>query len=612
MCGIAGRVDFSLDLESCRALVENMTLAIRRRGPDDSGVWIDGHAALGHRRLAVIDIDGGRQPMVVPTPRGNCALTFSGEIYNYRQLRAELAGLGHRFRTSSDTEVLLHAYLEWETGCLQRLDGMFAFAVWDAGRQRLLLGRDRVGIKPLYYASTDDGVIFGSEPKALLASGQLSAAVDRDGLREILDMVKRPGAAVFRGMRELRPGHFLTTGPEGLREHRYWRLEAREHSDSLDVTIERIGHLLNRTVRDQLVSDVPLCSLLSGGLDSSAITAIAADVLRPQPLRTFAVDFRANTQRFSRDAVRHSSDSPYAQLLADHLATEHHEILLDGDRLLNPQVRSEVLTATDLPPVYWGDMWPSLLLLFEQVRQHATVAISGEGADELFGGYQWFFNANASAGTTFPWLTSGSSRYFGGSGLLDRELLRSLELDQARQQSYMDAVAQAPALSGESTEEARMRLVSYLNLTRFMQTLLDRKDRMSMAVGLEVRVPYCDHHLMEYVFNVPWRMKSFDGREKSLLREAMRGRLPTAILDRRKNPYPAIQDVAYEKALRRMLADIYDDPSAPVLPFLDRAKVETALRRQVSEVSLPYARGSLELTIWLNAWLKRYSVKIIL
>jgi asparagine synthetase B (glutamine-hydrolysing) len=257
-------------------------------------------------------------------------------------------------------------------------------------------------------------------------------------------------------------------------------------------------------------------------------------------------------------------------------------------------------------------MWPSLLLLFEQVKKHSTVAVSGEGADELFGGYQWFFNASACSGDTFPWLTSGSSRYFGGSGLLDRGLLSGLALEEARRQSHADAVAHAPVLPGESAEDARMRMVSYLNLTRFMQTLLDRKDRMSMAVGLEVRVPYCDHRLIEYVFNVPWGMKSFDGREKSLLREAMRGRLPAAILDRRKNPYPAIQDGAYERALRAMLAGICEDSSAPVLPLLDKAKVESQLRKQAPEVSMPYARGSLELAIWLNAWLTRYSVKIIL
>jgi asparagine synthase (glutamine-hydrolysing) len=286
--------------------------------------------------------------------------------------------------------------------------------------------------------------------------------------------------------------------------------------------------------------------------------------------------------------------------------------LLDGDRLLSPEVRAEVLAATDLPPAYWGDMWPSLLLLFEEVKQHSTVAVSGEGADELFGGYQWFFNPSAVAANTFPWLTPGSSRYFGGTKLFDRGFLDGLQLEEARRQSYQDAVAGAPVLDGETPDEARMRTVGYLNLTRFMQTLLDRKDRMSMAVGLEVRVPFCDHRLVEYVFNTPWQFKSFDGREKSLLRAAMRDMLPASILERRKNPYPAIQDGSYESGLRKMLLDVVHDPSAPILPLLDRAKVESQLDKNSSAVSLPYSRGSLEMCLWLNAWLDRYSVDLVL
>ncbi|MFI7221293.1 asparagine synthase (glutamine-hydrolyzing) [Micromonospora maritima] len=610
MCGIAGWVDFGRDLRPHRSTVERMTEAISRRGPDAAGVWVSTHAAVGHRRLAVIDIAGGAQPMICRQGQDEYVVVFSGEIYNFRSLRSDLAGRGHVFTTSSDTEVLLRSYIEWGTGCVERLEGMFGFAVWDVSRRRLLLGRDRLGIKPLYYARLADGIVFGSEPKVLLESGQVRAAVDASGFREIFDMVKNPGAAVFKGMQELRPGWFLTLTPEGLSEQRYWRLDAADHPHDLDTTINGARELLDTVVGDQLVSDVPICTLLSGGLDSSAITAIAASATAPEPLRTFAVDFQSNASAFSRDAVRHSPDFPHARALAEHLGTEHHEILLDGRKLADPAVRAAVLSATDLPPAYWGDMWPSLLLLFEQVKRHSTVAVSGEGADELFGGYQWFFNAAATSGETFPWLTSGSSRYFGGSKLFDRGFLDGLDLDAARKQSYADAVADAPTHDGDSPGEARMRLVSYLNLTRFMQTLLDRKDRMSMAVGLEVRVPFCDHRLIEYVFNVPWHMKSFDGREKSLLRAAMTDRLPSFILERKKNPYPAIQDGSYEASLREMLATIVADPTSPVLPLLDRTKVDTQLRKQSTGTSLPYSRGSLELAVWINQWLKRYSVQI--
>jgi len=612
MCGITGWVDFARGMDERRALIEDMTEGLRNRGPDASGIWIEGPVALGHRRLAIIDLPGGKQPMLAEAGGSTYSLTFSGEIYNFRELRRELAGRGHAFETASDTEVLLRAYLEWGVDCVGRFDGMFAFGLWDGRRRQLVLGRDRFGIKPLYYADiAGAGVVFGSEPKCILASRALPAAVDSAGLREILDMVKRPGAAVFRGMRELRPGHLLIVDADGAREQEYWRLVAHEHNDSLVVTIDTVRDLLRRVVSDQLVSDVPICTLLSGGLDSSAITAITADVLGAEGTRSFSVDFRSSGEGFAKDAVRNSPDSPFARELADYIGTDHHEILLDGDRLMDPDVRARVLAATDLPPAYWGDMWPSLLLLFEQVKLCSTVAVSGEGADELFGGYQWFFNDNATAGDGFPWLTRGSSRYFGGSKLFDRGFLAGLDIEEARAQSYSDALAAAPRLDGESDAEARMRMVSYLNLTRFMQTLLDRKDRMSMAVGLEVRVPFCDHRLVEYVFNVPWAMKSFDGREKSLLREAMREALPASILDRRKNPYPAIQDMAYEDALRAQLADIVHDSAAPILPLLDKAKVQAELGKRSGGVSLPYARGSLELCVWLNAWLTRYSVELV-
>ncbi|MBY8881439.1 asparagine synthase (glutamine-hydrolyzing) [Actinacidiphila acidipaludis] len=612
MCGIAGWVDPARNLRDHGPLLERMTATIHRRGPDAQGVWTGEHAAFGHRRLAVIDLEHGGQPMTATAGGREYVLTFSGEIYNYRALREELAQRGHSFRTASDTEVLLRSYLEWGTACVARLEGMFAFAVWDPRHGRLLLGRDRLGIKPLYYARAGTGIVFGSEPKVLLASGQVAPEVDAAGLREVLDMVKTPGAAVFRGMRELPPGHYLTLDSSGTTEHRYWALEATEHTDSLPDTVGRVRDLLEQVVGDQLVSDVPRCTLLSGGLDSSAITAIAAAALRPETLRTFAVDFASAAESFAQDAVRRSPDFPHARALAEHLGTDHHEVLLDGDRLLDPDVRTAVLTATDLPPAYWGDMWPSLLLLFDEVKRHSTVALSGEGADELFGGYQWFFNPAAVDGDTFPWLTSGSSRYFGGLKLFDRGFLDGLHLAEARRQSYLDAVAVVPVLDGEAPEEARMRRVGHLNLTRFLQTLLDRKDRMSMGVGLEVRVPFCDHRLVEYVFNIPWRLKSFDGREKSVLRESVRDLLPASILDRKKNPYPAIQDGGYESGLRKMLLDVVHEPSSPVLPLLDRAKVDAQLQRDSTAVSLPYSRGSMEMCLWLNAWLERYGVALAL
>ncbi|MGA8116519.1 MAG: asparagine synthase (glutamine-hydrolyzing) [Actinocatenispora sp.] len=614
MCGIAGWVDFHRDLSRERVTAQAMTDTMVCRGPDAEGLWWEEHVALGHRRLSIIDLEGGVQPMTVAEDgRTLATLTFCGEVYNFRELRAELRGHGHTFRTESDTEVVLHAYLQWGEGMAERLNGMFALGVWDSRRQELLLVRDRMGVKPLFYYPTPGGVLFGSEPKAILANPAVPRRVDADGLREVLDMVKTPEAAVFSGMHEVRPGQLIRVGRDGLVRRRYWSLEAREHTDDLDQTVRAVRDLLEDTVNRQLISDVPICTLLSGGLDSSIVTALSAKHLAAAgrgPVRSFSVDFVGAAESFQPDAVRSEPDAPFIRDLAQHVSAEHTEILLDSADLSNEDVRAAVLGATDVPPAFWGDMWPSLYLLFRAVRQRSTVALSGEAADELFGGYRWFHNPGAVQATTFPWLTSGSSRYFGGLSLLDKGMVQKLDVPGYRQERYQQALAEVPTLPGEDPADRRMREVTYLNLTRFVQTLLDRKDRMSMATSLEVRVPFCDHRLVEYVFNVPWAMKSFDGREKSLLRAAAADLLPASVLKRAKTPYPATQDPHYATALGAELSTVLDDPNSPVLPLLDTQKARRVADRPLGEISRPYDRGGLEMALWLNRWLREYDVTL--
>ncbi|MFD0403129.1 asparagine synthase (glutamine-hydrolyzing) [Kitasatospora sp. NPDC059811] len=607
MCGIVGAVDFDASPEQRRDLLQAMTDTMACRGPDAEGLWFGPWVGFGHRRLAVIDPAHGQQPMTARHRGRGAAITFAGEVYNFRELRAELIALGHRFRTACDTEVVLRGYLQWGAALVDRLNGMYAFGIWDEQAEELLLVRDRMGVKPLYYYPTDTGVLFGSEPKAVLADRAVPRRVGAEGLCEALDMVKTPEAAVFSGMREVRPGQLVRVGRTGVRRHTYWRLEAREHTDDLSATIGTVRELLSDTVARQLVSDVPLGCLLSGGLDSSAVTALAA---RSGPVRSFSVDFRGAADGFAPDAVRQAPDAPFVRDLARHVGAEHREVLLDSGDLTDPAVRAAVLRATDLPPAYWGDMWPSLYLFFRAVKRECTVALSGEAADELFGGYRWFHNPLALRATTFPWLTSGSARYFGGRSLFQQGLLDKLDLDGYRAARYSEALAEVPVLPGESADDRRMREITYLNLTRFVQTLLDRKDRMSMAVGLEVRVPFCDHRLVEYVFNVPWAMKSFDGREKSLLRAAVADLLPRSVVERVKTPYPATQDPGYEAVLRAELARLLRDADAPVLPLLDLGRARAVVDRPLGAVSRPYDRGSLELVLWLNSWLTEYEVTL--
>jgi asparagine synthase (glutamine-hydrolysing) len=400
VCGITGWVDFGRDLRAERPVIEAMTATMVNRGPDAGGVWCSVHAAIGHRRLSVIDLEGGEQPMLAALRRSNndeagaedqaedeVVLTFSGEVYNFTELRSKLTSLGHQFRTRSDTEVVLCAYLQWGADCVTRLNGMFAFAIWDERRQELLLARDRLGVKPLYYAPLPDGVLFGSEPKAILAHPGFRAEIDAEGLAELFAQAGTgtPGHGVYRGLAQVRPGTIVQVGRFGLKTSTYWTLEAREHTDDLAATASNVRELLADIVHRQTVADVPLCSLLSGGLDSSVVSALAADSLMRRDrtkLATFSVDFAGSADAFTPDQLRPSHDEPFARAAAEHIGSRHGTVLLTADDLVEAQWAP--LTAHDRPTM--GDMWVSMYLLSQEIRQQSTVALSGESADEVFGG----------------------------------------------------------------------------------------------------------------------------------------------------------------------------------------------------------------------------------
>ncbi|WP_255946244.1 asparagine synthase (glutamine-hydrolyzing) [Streptomyces odontomachi] len=612
MCGITGWVSFDRDLKAAAGTLDAMTETMACRGPDDRGTWIDGPAALGHRRLAIIDLPGGRQPMSIETPEGPLALVYSGETYNFTELRRELTGRGHAFTTDSDTEVVLRGYQEWGEAFAERLNGMYAFAIWDGRSDKLVMVRDRMGIKPFYYYETPDGVLFGSEPKAILANPLARRRVTTDGMRELFTFVKTPGHAVWDGMHEVEPGTLVTVDRSGLRRHVYWELTTREHPDDKDTTIATVRSLLEDIVRRQLVSDVPRCTLLSGGLDSSVMTALAARMLGEQgeKVRSFAVDFVGQTENFIADELRQTPDAPFVHDVARESATEHQDIMLDSGALADPEVRAKVIGARDMPTGL-GDMDASLYLLFKAIRGHSTVALSGESADEVFGGYLQFFNEDARKADTFPWLV-GYEKHFGeDSDVVRPELSASLDLTAYTADSYRTAVAGIQRLDGESDFEYRMRMICHQHLTRFVRVLLDRKDRMSMAVGLEVRVPFCDHRLVEYVYNTPWSLKSFDGREKSLLREASADLLPRSVYDRVKSPYPSTQDPKYAVALQEQAKELLSRPSHPVFDIVDADRVKRAAHREAAQTRMATRRG-LEVALNLALWMDLYKPEVVL
>lgn len=618
MCGVTGWVDWGRDLRREREVVQAMTDTMVARGPDASGVWLDRHVALGHRRLAIIDIVGGVQPMVARGPDGEplAVLTYSGEVYNHHELRAELSARGHEFRTRSDTEVVLRAYLEWGAELAPRLNGMFGFAIWDVQAQELLLVRDRLGIKPLYWASGDglarDGLpgagslLFGSEPKAILANPLFQPELDGDGIAELfaLSTAPTPGHGIYRGLRQVRPGHLVRFTRSGAREQRWWQLPTRPHLDGLDATSLRVRGLVASAVGRQLQSDVPLGFLLSGGVDSSALVALAAGQRNGDGTDTYSVDFPPDEGPERLGEWNRSEDAPYVDAVVDHVGTTHRRIVVAGDELVT--YRRIGLDARDLPG--WGEPDTSLYLLFRGVRDHATVALSGEVADEVFGGYSFFHDGRRGPIEQFPWLIDRASPV----ALLRRDVRDAVRPEEYARARLDEALAEVPALAGEPARDARARALSYLALTRWLPAVLERKDRMSMATALEARVPFADHHLVEYLWNVPWGLKTTGGEAKGLLRRAIGDVLPDAVLRRPKSGYPATSATGYGNELRSRVEELLHRDSR-VFELVDRGIVARHLRDDAwipGPRAAPHPTGGLDFLLALDRWLDDYRVRI--
>ena len=609
MCGIGGFVDYERDARRGGPILHGMKRTLTPRGPDAEGTYFDEDAALVHRRLIVIDPEGGKQPM--HSPDRNTIIIYNGELYNTPELRTELMSRGHEFVGHSDTEVLLHAYLEWKTDAFSRLNGIFAFAIWEKRERRLTLCRDRLGVKPLFFAPIRNGLTFGSTIDTVLCHPEIEPALDEDGLRTLLLLgpARPPESGVFRQIKSLLPGHFAVLTPENFTDHVYWQLEAHEHEDDLPTTIERTHELICDAARRQLVSDVPLACFLSGGLDSSILSMLAAKdyAARGETLHTWSVDYRDNDKYFIKSIFQPNSDDSYIDQMVDFLGTHHHRVVLEPEALC-----AALLPATDaraLPGM--ADVDSSLLLFCAAVKRGGTtVCLSGECADELFGGYPWYHREEILFEDTFPWSQSVGLRL----GLLTPDAVRNGE--EFVRQHYRDTCDRAPKLSSDDKKAARMREMFVLNLDWFMATLLDRKDRMSMYSGLEVRVPFCDHRIVEYAYNMPWDFKSLEGREKGIVRRAFADELPKEIVYRKKSPYPKTFHPVYTRLCADYVRRIFEDNTSVAASLFDRNAVQKLMQRPES-LAEPWF-GQLMRTpqifayiIQLDRWFRHYHVKIV-
>lgn len=619
MCGISGFCDFSNNFTASEASANehlhtliNMRKSIAYRGMDEHGEYLRKSVGLSHARLSIRDLPNGRQPMIRYQGSREYAIVFNGEIYNTDELISYLRKSGRVPDTTCDTEVILLMYMEYGIDFIGMLNGIFAFAIYDNIEDRLILARDHAGIKPLFYTIQNNLLVFGSEIKALFAHPQINPRINADSFREIFGIgpARTPGCGVFEGINEMKPGHYAIYNSSGLHTYKYWELTAKEHTDSYEKTVETVSFLVTDSIKRQMVSDVPVCSFLSGGIDSSIVTAVACNTFdNAGDFNTFSFDFTGNDKYFKSNKFQPERDNKYVDIMLSEFHTNHSYLQCNEEELIS--ILKESTYAKDLPGM--ADVDASMLYFCSIVSKSNKVVLTGECADEIFGGYPWFYRPELTAGEGFPWSKTTDVR----TSLLKDEFIDYLDLDNYVYDTYKTSVSQTPLLPGEDASKIKQRQISYLNIKWFMQTLLDRMDRTSMHYGLEARVPFADRRIMDYLYNVPWEMKYQNGVEKSLLREAFRGKLPDEVLFRKKSPYPKTYNPKYETMLGDKLRIILSDSNSPLRDICDAKKLNTLLQAP-SEYGKPWFGQLMAFPqllayfIQLDYWFSMYKPEISL
>ena len=612
MCGFVGFANLKENISS-KTNIYNMNESISKRGPDEDGYYYEEHVCLGHKRLIVVDPDGGKQPMSAMKDGNLYTIVYNGQLYNTKELRSELEENGFTFDSYSDTEVLLKSFIFWKYDVVKKLNGIFSFAIWDSKKNELFLARDHFGVKPLFYTIYNNTIVFASEIKALFKYPGIEAKLDEQSIAELFGIgpARTAGLGILKNIYEIKPAHFGIFNESGLHIERYWKLKSKVHTDSLGKTCDNVRFLLEDSISRQLVSDVPLCTFLSGGLDSSIITLYASKYCKKHnlpPLNTYSVDYVDNDKNFVKTDFQPNSDNYYINLMTEKLNTNHHTVVLDTPELAS--ALEDAMIARDFPGM--ADVDSSLLLFCKNVKQDATVSLTGECADEIFGGYPWFFRADALNSNTFPWSIAITER----QNLLNPQIASKVNLKNYIDYRYQESLDEVDILDEDSMETAEKRRISHLTLNWFMQTLLDRSDRMAMYNGFELRVPFCDYRLAEYVWNIPWEMKALHGREKGLLRYIMKDLLPEEIVDRKKSPYPKTWNPTYLATVKDMLTKIMNDSNAPINNLLNRNYILEILETDGKAFTRPWF-GQLmtgpQLMAYLcqvNMWLERYNPSI--
>ena len=613
MCGIAGWVNFSESLKSNSKIIKKMTDILERRGPDSEGIYESENVLLGHRRLIVVDPEGGEQPMIKIINGSKYVLVYNGELYNTEELRKSLLEEGYFFDSYSDTEVLLMSYIAWGVNCIKKFNGIFAFAIYDEEKERVFLARDQMGVKPLFYSINNKNIIFASEIKAILANPMVKAQIDREGITELfaLGPAVAPGKAIYKNILEIAPANCLLISKENIKVWEYWKVTLEENKETVEEAAEHVRLLLFDAIKRQLVGDVPICTFLSGGLDSSAISAIAAEEFRNRGkiLNTYSIDYKDNEKYFKSSLFQPTSDKYWAFRMAEFIKSNHKNVVLNHKDLV--LALKESTLARDLPGM--ADVDSSLLLFCKEIRKNFVVSLSGECADEIFGGYPWYTNEEMLNAKTFPW-----SRAVGMRKSILNEKIKKFNIEECAQYEYLKTLKEVPHFENEDKKNYRMKEMFYLNLKWFMVNLLNRKDRCSMYNSLEVRVPFADIRIVEYAFNLPAEIKILHGREKGILRKALEGVLPEDVVYRKKSPYPKTHNPIYTEMVCKEMNKILSDNNSPILEIIDKKVVKEIVDTEGKSYTTPWfgqlmtGPQLIAYLIQLNIWMKEYNVNILI
>ncbi len=612
MCGIAGyydpKADFSADLKKNLYILENMIKSMKMRGPDDDNFRIINNCCLAHTRLSIIDLEMGKQPMQINYNENTYHIIFNGEIYNQLDIKKELISSGYSFSTKSDVEIILKAFIHWGICFAKRLDGIFAIAIYDESLKTLYLIRDQFGIKPLYYTRNKDTLIFASRIDTLFEYPGIRPFIDFSSFNEIFTLgpSKTYGKGVFKNICEVLPGEYIIYSPQGIIKQKYYRLHSAPHTDTTEETIEKTACLLEKSIKSQMISDVPICTFLSGGIDSSYVSSVCASCM-DTPLSTFSFDFEGNDTYFEANSFQVSQDRPYIDCMVEYLGSNHTYLYCDSKT--QADMLYDSVDARCLPTM--ADIDSSLQYFCGQVSKSHKCVLTGECADEIFGGYPWFHRKELLDCGGFPWIRELSFR----KSLLNPEFVGALNMDRYLKRAYDSCVSEVEILPEESETDRNRRIISYINIRYFMQTLLDRMDRCSMAYGLEARVPFANTKLIDYVYNVPWDIKCLGGTPKGLLRRAASRYLPEQIMNRPKNPYPKTYNPSYENILRERLLEVIHDSSSPIISYLNIENV-TRFINSPKEYGKPWygqlmaEPQMLAYLLQVNYWMKKYSLSL--